>query len=129
MILVDSSIWIDFLKRQPLIFPTVQTLLERQSIVAAGCVFGELLQGARNFRERDIIFEYWANLPKRDEDGLWVEAGLLSANHKWLSRGVGLIDAFLICFARTYRLQIWTLDKKLSSVLKPTEVFTPTLAS
>ncbi len=70
MILIDSSVWIDFLKCRPFIFPIVQTLLERQSIVATGCVFGELLQGAKNSRERDIIFEYWDNLPKRDEDGL-----------------------------------------------------------
>lgn len=127
MILVDSSVWIDFLKRRPSIFLTVHTLLEKQAIMATGCVFGELLQGAKNSRERDIIFEYWGNLPKKNEDGLWVEAGRLSSHHKWLSKGVGLIDAFLVCFARTHQLQLWTLDKKLLSVLDPTEVFMPSM--
>ena len=126
MILVDTSVWVDFLKRQPSVFPTLQTLIETQAVVAAGCVFGELLQGAKNSREQNIILGYWESLPKREEEGLWVEAGLLSSTHKWFSQGVGLIDAFLICFARTYQFQIWTLDKKLLSVLKPTEVFSPT---
>lgn len=123
MILVDTSVWVDFLKRKPFFFPTLQTLIETQSVVTAGCVFGELLQGAKNSREQNIILGYWENLPKRVEGGIWIEAGLLSSTHKWFSQGVGLIDAFLICFARTYQLQIWTLDKKLLSVLKPAEVF------
>lgn len=123
MILVDTSVWVDFLKRKPFFFPTLQTLIETQSVVTAGCVFGELLQGAKNSREQNIILGYWENLPKREEEGIWIEAGLLSSTYKWFSQGVGLIDAFLICFARTYQLQIWTLDKKLLSVLKPAEVF------
>lgn len=126
MILVDTSVWVNFLKGRPLFFPTLHTLLETQAVVATACVFGELLQGAKNSREQNMILGYWENVPKRDEDGIWIEAGVLSANHKWFSQGVGLIDAFLICFARTYQLQLWTLDKKLLSVLQPTEVFTPT---
>ncbi len=125
MILVDTSVWVDFLKHQPFFFPTLQTLIETQAVVAAACVFGELLQGSKNAREKDVILGYWENLPKREEAGIWIEAGLLFSTHKWFSQGVGLIDAFLICFARTHQLQIWTLDKKLLAVLKPTEVFTP----
>lgn len=72
-----------------------------------------------------MILGYWENLPKKDENRLWIEAGILSSSHKWLSRGVGLIDVFLICFARTHQLKIWTLDKKLASVILPTETFNP----
>jgi hypothetical protein len=39
------------------------------------------------------------------------------------AKGVGLIDAFLLCFIRTYNLQLWTLDKKLASVTDTQELF------
>jgi len=80
-------------------------------------VFGELFQGAKGTRERTILREYWANLPKRDESGLWIEAGVRSAQRKWFAKGVGLIDAFLIAFAEKHSLKVWTLDKKLAAVL------------
>jgi hypothetical protein len=88
-------------------------------------VFGELLQGVKDSRERAVVFEYWDNLPKRDEAGIWIEAGLMSAENKWVSKGVGLIDAVLLCLARKHHAKIWTLDKKLLAVMKATEKFIP----
>jgi len=127
MILVDTSIWIEFFKHHNPYFPTLQNLLEQQAVVAVECVFGELLQGAKNSREQTVILGYWENLPRNNEQGLWIEAGILSSDHHWFSKGVGLLDAFLICFAQTHNLQIWTLDKKLASVITPSEIFKPSM--
>ncbi len=127
MILVDTSVWIEFFKRHHPFFPTLQTLLEQQAVVAVECVFGELLQGVKNAREQTVILEYWDSLPKKKEQGLWIQAGCLSSDHKWLSKGVGLLDAFLICVARTHNLQIWTLDKKMASLISPSEIFMPSI--
>ena len=123
MILLDTSVWIKFFKRQPSVFFTATSLLESQSIIAVECVFGELLQGVKDSREKSVVLGYWDNLPKRDETGIWIEAGQMSAEYKWVSKGVGLIDAFLLCFARKHGVQIWTLDKKLMSVMKASEKF------
>jgi predicted nucleic acid-binding protein len=117
MILPDTSIWIEFFKLHPEVQPALKREIDRQGAVAVECVFGELFQGAKGARERTILKEYWANLPKRDESGLWVEAGLRSGREKRFAKGVGLIDAFLIAFAEKYRLKIWTLDKKLAAAL------------
>lgn len=125
MILIDTSVWIEFFKGQPSIFSTVTSLLESQSTIAAECVFGELLQGVKDARERALVLDYWGNLPKRDEAGIWIEAGLMSAENKWVSKGVGLIDAVLLCLARKNHVKIWTLDKKLLAVMNATEKFTP----
>ena len=81
MIVVDTSVWVEFLKHRQTYFPTLSTLLDQQQVVATECVFGELLQGAKTSREQSIILGYWNNLPKRAESGLWVEAGTLSANN------------------------------------------------
>lgn len=123
MILVDTSVWVEFLKGRRAYFLRLSALLEQQQVVAVECVFGELLQGAKSPREESIILGYWENLPKQAERGLWVQAGNASARNTWHAKGVGLIDAFLLCFVRTYDLQLWTLDKKLASVAEPAELF------
>lgn len=126
MILVDTSIWIPFFRAETDIVRLLKGELDRQEIVAAECVFGELLQGAKARRERQIIAAYWQNLPKRDENGLWIEAGRLSSQERLFAKGVGLIDAFLIAYARQHRTTIWSLDRKLLAVLNPRETYFPT---
>ena len=119
MIVVDTSVWIEFFKRNAPIYPLLQTIIEQQRALALEGVFGELLQGAKTTREVRILRSFWQNLPKREEAGLWVEAGTLSAQKKLFSKGVGLIDAYLVVYAETYGAQIWSLDKKLISVIEP----------
>ena len=63
MIILDTSIWIEFFRKKSDIFPTVEKLLETEEVYALECIFGELLQGAKNDRERDLIISYWKYLP------------------------------------------------------------------
>ncbi|MFC2159248.1 PIN domain-containing protein [Actinomycetota bacterium] len=116
-IIVDTSIWIEFLKKNPKIFPSMQVLLEKNNAIALGCIFGELLQGAKSERERKIILSYWQYLPKIDNTGIWIDAGIYSGNNKFISKGIGLIDSLIITAAINNGLIVWTLDKKLQSVM------------
>ena len=113
MILVDTSVWIEFLKKREPFHSQMKQYLERNEILAIECIFGELLQGAKNKREREIIDAYWRHLPKTDEQGLWIEAGRYSGEAGLPSKGVGLIDAVLLVASRRTGTQLWTLDKKL----------------
>lgn len=114
MILVDTSIWIDYFRS-----PSGSTAdllvshIEHGQVVALSMVFGELLQGVRDQREEKIVLDHWRNLPKVDEANLFIEAGRLFYRHKLYSAGVGLIDCYLIAAARTHKLDIFSLDKKL----------------
>ena len=72
MILVDTSVWIEFFKGNDPVFSHLKKCVEKQDACAAECVFGELLQGALNKRERTIISGYWSSLPKLDESGIFV---------------------------------------------------------
>jgi predicted nucleic acid-binding protein len=123
MILADTAIWIEFLRGHEPILSTLTDEIDAQNIIATECVFGELLQGAKNQRERGILQDYWLNLPKKNELGLWLDAGVLSSQEGFFTRGVGLIDAFLVVFARKYKAKIWTLDKKLNGILKNQEKY------
>lgn len=87
------------------------------------CIFGELMQGARTKRERELILDYWKYIPKEDEHGIWIEAGRYSSENKLIDKGVGLIDSALICFGRKYDVRIWSLDKKLTRLLDENETF------
>lgn len=124
MIVADTSIWIEFLKgKNDDVFSRMVSLLENNTILALEPIFGELLQGVKNKKEAQLISNYWENLPKIDELGLWIQAGLESSNNKYLSNGIGIIDSFIIIVAREAKSKVWSLDKKLNSILETEERF------
>ena len=124
MILADTSIWIEYLRKNQKYFTLMKVHLENLEIFTLECIFGELLQGAKNDTERTLIFEFWNNLPKIDPNGLWLEAGKFSSESNLISKGVGLIDALIIVSARKYQYKIWTLDKKIEKLLNKNETYT-----
>jgi predicted nucleic acid-binding protein len=114
MILVDTSVWIDFFRqRDPSIDKMLSGLLEDNEVVALSPIFGELLQGAKNREEEETILEFWEYLPKIEEAELLIEAGKLSREHKLIAMGVGLLDSCILAACKINNLQVWSLDKKL----------------
>ncbi|HLZ15770.1 MAG TPA: PIN domain-containing protein [Cyclobacteriaceae bacterium] len=115
MIIVDTSVWIDFFRgsNQPLI-DKLELLIENSEAAAISCVFGELLQGVKNEGEEKIILDFWNNLPKLDETNLFIDAGKSSAKHKLINKEVGLIDSYILAAVLKYNLSLWTFDKKLN---------------
>lgn len=123
MILVDTSVWVEFLKGHQPYLDQMNQLLEDRQVLAVEPVFGELLQGAKDDRERRVLLGFWENLPKNQMAEAWVKAGELSSRNKWIDHGIGLVDAVLIISARESKAKVWTLDKKLKSVLHKNENF------
>ena len=118
MIIVDTSVWIEYLKgNNPEITRSLKPRLQNRKVVAVSAVFGELLQGVKNKREREIIQGFWKNLPHVDETDLFIEAGQIANEYKLYSTGVGLIDGYILYAALRHDLPIWTLDKKLDRVI------------
>jgi len=89
--------------------------------MAISAVFGELLQGVNTNRERAIVVGFWENLPSESEEGVFIDAGNLSNEHKLISRGVGLIDCYILAFAIKHDFAIWTLDKKMQKAMDKIE--------
>jgi predicted nucleic acid-binding protein len=123
MIIIDTSVWIEFLKQKTIYTPKITELLENREVFAVEFIFGELLQGARNKREKKIITDYWKNLPKCSQENVWIEAGNYSSENKLFSKGIGLIDCAIIVSARKHQAKIWSLDKKLNNILEEEEKF------
>ncbi|MDR1587602.1 MAG: PIN domain-containing protein [Treponema sp.] len=117
MIILDTSIWIEFLKTHEPYFTVISQLSEQKDILAAECVFGELLQGVKNDTERLLILNYWKHLPKAEMTEIIIEAGLYSSKNKLLDKGVGLIDAMILIQGIKSQSKIWTLDKNFLNVI------------
>ncbi|PJZ64088.1 pilus assembly protein [Leptospira wolffii] len=123
MILVDTSVWIEFFRGNDPYFSDLKELIESSEVIVHEVVFGELLQGCKNKNEVSFILEYWENLNTLTSDGSFLSAGKLSFENKHIDKGIGLIDSVLINEVRSKKLQLWTLDKKILKVLDKKEVY------
>ncbi|PKA14308.1 PIN domain-containing protein [Leptospira haakeii] len=124
MILVDTSVWIEFFRGNDPYFSELKELIEYSEVIVHEVVFGELLQGCKNKTEVSFILEYWENLNTLSSDGSFLLAGKLSFENKHIDKGIGLIDSVLINEVRSKKLQLWTLDKKILKVLDKKEIYT-----
>ena len=123
MILVDTSIWIEFFRGNEPYFTKLKEIIESSDVLAHEVVFGELLQGCKNKTELNFILEYWESLSNIVSNGSFIQAGKLSFEDKHLDKGIGIIDSILINEARQKNLKIWTLDKRLLKLLESKYVF------
>jgi predicted nucleic acid-binding protein len=114
VILVDTSVWIDFFRGRDIVLrDQLAEYLENRIVMGLSTIFGELIQGAKTDDEEKTILEFWNTIPKLNETQLFTEAGKLSNRYKLYSKGIGLIDCHLLAAAKLHDLNLWTLDKKL----------------
>jgi hypothetical protein len=116
-IIVDSSVWFEYFKRNDPYFKEVQTYLNILSIKIIDPIIGEILQGALNQNELIFIVEHIQYVPKIEIKNLFEKAGKYSFENKLISKGIGLIDASLIYATIETNSLLWTLDKKIINFL------------
>jgi len=116
-IVLDTSVWIEYFRANPVYFDTCQELLESGSVTTLDVIFAELMQGAKGKREIQLINGYYESIPKLDRSQLIYEAGIFSQNEGLINKGIGLIDSIIIYATLTNNLQLWTLDKKIIKYL------------
>lgn len=111
MILVDTSVWIDHLRRGDAL---LTDLLQAGQVLAHPFVIGELALGS--LKNRSQILDALSNLrqtslPSHAEVMLFVERNTLHG------RGIGYVDAHLLAAVKlTQGGQLWTGDKRLQAV-------------
>lgn len=116
MILVDTSLWVDYLRGTPA--PSVDALterLDRNEVLMCGPVAAELLAG-RDARGRMQLWETvsampWADLGRVD----YFIAGETAAELRTQGRTVPLVD-ILIAAAAATRATLWTRDRHFERV-------------
>lgn len=109
MILVDTSVWIDHLRKND---QHLQLLLLDGEVACHPLVVGELV--CENLKNRKEIIDLLQALPivpqiEFEEYLYFVE------EHKLFGKGIGYIDIHLLASAKLSQTKIWTLDKRLKS--------------
>ncbi|WP_036096087.1 PIN domain-containing protein [Leptospira weilii] len=123
MVLVDTSIWIEFFKRNEPYFSELRDLIESSEVIVHEVIFGELLQRCKSKSEVSFILEYWENLNTLTSENSFLEAGKLSYEQKLKDKSAGLIDSVIINEAMKRNLKLWALDKKILKVLNPAKIY------
>lgn len=116
-IIVDSSVWFEYLKRNDPYYQEVQKNLDALNVKILDPIIGEILQGALSQSEINFLKEYLQYVPKIEIKDLFEKAGDYSFQNKLISKGIGLIDASLICATIETNSLLWTLDKKVINFL------------
>ena len=115
MILVDTSVWIDFFKQSDTVKTEMQALLREHKVITVEPVFSELLFGVRNNREKQLIVSYWQVLPRIEfGENTMFESAMFSSAKDYQNLGIGLIDAILIKSTIEGNHQLWTLDSRIN---------------
>lgn len=124
MILIDTSVWIEFFRRNEDYPARISSLLETHRVVAFEPVFAELLYGARSRKDRDMITSFWELLPRVDfGSGSLMKAAEMAGREDFLQSGIGLIDALIIQATLDGDHRLWTLDKRIAGRLQQKDLY------
>ncbi|MEJ5962565.1 PIN domain-containing protein [Pedobacter immunditicola] len=123
IIILDTSIWIEYFRGTAEYFDTCQQLLEKGEVSTIEIIFAELLQGTLNNSEADIVKAYYELIVKVEIDNLYILAGEFSRQEKLVNKGIGLIDACIITATLKSNAKLWTLDKKIKNYLSDEFLF------
>lgn len=124
-ILIDTSVWIEFLKGNSAYFAPMIALMDQGEIYTLELIFAELVQGVKNCREMNLIEDFYRQIKIVDQPGLIFESGEFSRSSGLLNRGIGLIDSVLIHATQKFHLELWTLDKKILGFLQGERIYQP----
>lgn len=107
MTLVDTSVWIDHLRRGD---AELVAMLSEGQVLAHPWIVGELACG--NLQDRKLVLDLLRSLPSApvastDEVLFFIE------KHALMGRGIGYVDVHLLAAARLAEARLWTRDKRL----------------
>lgn len=108
MILVDTSVWIEYLRRGQ---PRLSLLLDAGTVTGHPFVAGEVACG--HLLDRFEVLELFRRLPQVPVVPHWAALQLLEVERLY-GRGLGWIDLHLIASARSSGCGLWSLDGALS---------------
>lgn len=108
MILVDTSVWVDHLRRGD---AHLVELLEGANVATHPFVIGEI--GCGSLANRPIVLDLLRDLPMvtvADNDEVLAYIG----RHRLFGKGIGYVDVHLLAaVALTESAALWTRDKRL----------------
>ncbi|MGC6455744.1 MAG: PIN domain-containing protein [Coraliomargaritaceae bacterium] len=112
MILVDTSVWVGFLREGD---PLLSNLLNDGEVLTHSFIIGELRLG--NISKRKRFLSLLEDLP-RSIHATDDEVTHLIEENKLYEKGIGYIDAHVLASSILSAASLWTLDKRLDAISK-----------
>ena len=107
MVLVDTSIWVNHLRKGD---RHLESLLVDGEVVCHSFIVGELACG--NIRNRNEILSLLRTLPSTPTVDIAEFLYFVETNHLF-GVGIGFVDVHLLASAKLSGTLLWTADKKL----------------
>ena len=107
MVLVDTSVWVDHLRRAT---PMLATVLEDALVVTHPFVIGEIACGS--IARRSEVLGLLQLLPQSPVAGDTEVLAMVEHRRLW-GRGLGWVDVHLLAAAQLAGAQLWTRDRRL----------------
>ena len=112
MVLVDTSVWIGFLREGDSL---LSDLLSEGEVSTHPFVIGELRLG--NISKRKNFLELIESLPQCRQASNEEVTYLVESNNLY-GKGIGYTDAHILASSIIGRSPLWTLDKRLDAISK-----------
>ena len=126
MILVDTSVWVEFFRQERVYADHIRVLLKKKAVVTVEPIFSELLYGVSNRQEYEVIHSFWQMLPKMEyTDGSMIEAASLARQRNYHLMGIGVLDAAIIRAAEEGEHRLWTLNDRINNHIRKPLVYQP----
>ncbi len=116
-IIVDTSIWIEYLKNNQKYVPFIEDGLNLEKILISGPIISELLHGVKGEKEYELLSESISAVPFAGcihDD--WIKTGETLYNLKKKGITVPLTDVLIAVIAIRHDASILTLDKHFKSI-------------
>jgi predicted nucleic acid-binding protein len=118
MVLVDTSIWIEYLDRfNPAIRDELIGLLERDEVATVGLIVSELRRGCRSASQVRAVVEALEPLQYREADrAAWLDAGQLAAEASARGHSLEVGDCLVAAIAFREGWTVFTLDRDFERI-------------
>ena len=118
MVLVDTSIWIEYLDRfNPAIRDDLIELLEKDEVATVGLIVSELRRGCRSASQVRAVVEALEPLQYREADrSAWLQAGQLAAEASTRGHTLEVGDCLVAAIALREAWTVFTLDRDFERI-------------
>ena len=123
-VLVDSSVWIHFLKGRQAFVRQMENLIQPDNrVVLTGIIIQEVLQGIADPDEFDRVLITMRHFPEvQPSDDTHIAAARLHQRMRQSGLNLPTIDLLLAAIAREHRLSIYSCDKHFEFLSAANEI-------
>lgn len=116
-VLVDTSVWIEFFRRDTPVSRALEDLMGAGRVVTTGIVIFEITQGVRSAKEKSRITALLSELDYVEmTKELWGSAGALARSLKGRGLNLPLSDILLSAIALKHNLSLFTVDSHFDTI-------------